>query len=526
MADVSILNDVIGPVMRGPSSSHTAGAYRIAKLTRDLLGGRPATLQCAFDPEGSYAPTYLPLGVDVAFAAGCLDWEMTDPRYKESLGALAEAGTALSFEVAALERSDHPNAVRIRGARASQPTREVWARSTGGGIVQIYCIDGWEVSIDGRSWTVIVRLDGTTPDRFAAAADPLLDGAMAWRSNGLDGKCLLQGDSQARIPDDVMSRLRALDGVSEVRLLRPILFTQPGEALFKSAEGMLAAARDAGLGLGDMARRYESALLARPEVALDEEMLARYRVMQQSVAEGLDDSRCELAYCRPSASSILSAADRGTLPVGGLHTRAAARAMAAMHVCNSKGVVCAAPTGGSAGVLPGVLLTLADECRVAETTVVRSLFAAGAVGLIMAERATFAAEVAGCQVEIGVAGAMGAAAVVDAMGGSAEQACHAAAISLQNTMGSVCDPVGGACELPCQTRNAVAASSAFVCADLVMGGYANPIPLDETIDASYEVGQMLPSQLRCTARGGLATTPAAQELVARHACRGGSPTDS
>jgi L-serine dehydratase len=115
-------------------------------------------------------------------------------------------------------------------------------------------------------------------------------------------------------------------------------------------------------------------------------------------------------------------------------------------------------------------------------------------------------------VEIGVAGAMAAAAVVEAVGGTARQAADAAAVSLQNTMGSVCDPVQGTCEIPCHTRNAVAASSAFTCADLVLGGYKNHIPLDETIDASYAVGKALPRELRCTAAGGLAVTPSALSL--------------
>jgi len=98
-------------------------------------------------------------------------------------------------------------------------------------------------------------------------------------------------------------------------------------------------------------------------------------------------------------------------------------------------------------------------------------------------------------------------------GGGAQQATDAAAIALQNTMGTVCDPVHGACEIPCHTRNAVAAASAFVCADLVLGGYRNAIPLDETIDASFAVGKALPRELRCTAAGGLAVTPSALSMV-------------
>ena len=104
---------------------------------------------------------------------------------------------------------------------------------------------------------------------------------------------------------------------------------------------------------------------------------------------------------------------------------------------------------------------------------------------------------------------MAAAATVEAAGGTPAQAFDAAAISFQNTMGSVCDLVQGMVEIPCHTRNAVAAASAFVCADLVMGGYENPIPLDETVDAVYQVGRMLPVELRCTALAGLATCPSA-----------------
>ena len=215
---------------------------------------------------------------------------------------------------------------------------------------------------------------------------------------------------------------------------------------------------------------------------------------------------------RPSARQVYRAEGEGRVAIGGLHTRAAARAMAVMHVNGGCGVVCAAPTAGSAGTLPGVVVTLAEEKGLGREGAALALLAASAVGLIVAQRATFAAEVAGCQVEIGASGAMAAAAVVEATGGTARQATDAAAIAFQNTMGSICDLVQGIVEIPCHTRNAVAASSAFVCADLILGGYANPIPLDETIDAVYSVGKILPRELKVTALGGLALAPSALAL--------------
>jgi L-serine dehydratase len=264
--------------------------------------------------------------------------------------------------------------------------------------------------------------------------------------------------------------------------------------------------------LGLAGRRYEMEILGLTEKGADAEMLRRFEIMKESVRMGFDSGKLRLNLLRPSAKKIFSAEERGRLPMGGIPVRAASRALAVMHAANSGAVVCAAPTGGSSGTLPGALVTLVDDRKLGREGMLRALFAAGTVGMVFARRATFAAEIAGCQVEIGAAGAMAAAAVVEAAGGSAEQACQAAAISLQNSMGSVCDLVAGRCEIPCHTRNASAAASAFLCADLILGGYDNPIPLDDTIDASLASGRMLPPELRVTSRGGLAVTPSARIL--------------
>ncbi len=307
-----------------------------------------------------------------------------------------------------------------------------------------------------------------------------------------------------------------MPGVQRCMASPPILFPHVGQPLFLSASEMLAWAAEKQCGLGETVLAFESVLLGMAKEDVNAEMLRRYDVMRCAVAEGLNDENVSMPLTAPSASRILTAEDEGGMPFfGGMLTRAGVRAMACMHVCNSRGVVCAVPTGGSAGVVPGVLVTLTEERRLDEQGALRALFAAAGVGLIVAQRATFAAETAGCQVEIGVAGAMAAAAVVEAAGGSPTQAADAAAVALQNTMGSVCDPVGGGCEIPCHTRNAVAASNAFVCADLVLGGYCNLVSLDETIDASYAVGRMLPRELRCTALGGLAVTPSAIALAGK-----------
>lgn len=217
----------------------------------------------------------------------------------------------------------------------------------------------------------------------------------------------------------------------------------------------------------------------------------------------------------PVADKIWSAGKAGKLPFFGPGSKAAVRAMAIMHANSGMEVVCAAPTGGAAGTLPGVILTLEEELNLSEHETLMLLWTAASVGLILEARATFAAEAAGCQVEIGAGGAMASAACAAAAGGTVCQVLDAAAISFQNTMGSVCDPVQGIVEIPCHTRNAAAASAAFTNADIVIGGYENPIPLDETIDAVYASGKMIPPELRCTSLGGLSLCPSALAMKRR-----------
>jgi L-serine dehydratase len=454
---ISILNDVLGPVMRGPSSSHTAGSHHIGRIVRLLLGDEPARASFTFDPAGSYAATYRQQGVDLALAAALLGWPITDARFPKALTIAPQRGLKLAFKVAPLEKPEHPNTVAIELVAKSGRTVRATARSIGGGMVEV-------IEVDGRP----VHLDGKGPVTLKAG------------------------------------------GVS--RTVPPIFFVRRGTPLFKSAAEMVRLAQRKRASLGRIALTYESRLLGLSEAQLLAEIGRRYDIMADSVRRGLAGRGVAMKLLEPTAGRIFRAEVRRGLPAGGYPTRAAARAMAALHVSNSGGIVCAAPTGGSAGVLPGVLVTLAEEKRLGAERMALALLAAGAVGVIVARRATFAAEVAGCQVEIGAAGAMAAAAVVDAAGGGAAHAADAAAIALQNTMGSVCDLVQGLCEIPCHTRNAAAAANAFLCADLILGGYRNPVPLDETIDASFDSGRMLPVELRCTAKGGLAMAPSAEAL--------------
>lgn len=509
MKAISIFNEVLGPVMRGPSSSHTAASFRIGRIARELLGDIPAVVRFTFDPDGSYAKVYRQQGSDLAFAAGLLGWSITDERFSQALRLAEDLGVQIDFEIEQLPVADHPNTVKIDAVSRNGDELQAVAKSIGGGALEFTQLGDWNIHLTGDAHELFVEL--------SLEEEPLVlsllreDTGMLGEPEltQLNGLRLLHSRHYRAVETDILKKINRLPGVTNVWTTPPVVFTIRGEPLFSGAGEMVELAEKRNQSLGQIALSYEAELLGLSEDDILDEMIARLNVMRASVERGLEEDTLPMQLLHPSARKIFQAEAQGKLPVGGLHTRAAARAMAVMHINGGMGVVCAAPTAGSAGVIPGVVVTLMEEVGLSEIGAVYALLAASAIGLVIAQRATFAAEVAGCQVEIGASSAMAAAAVVESAGGGARQGTDAAAIVLQNTMGSVCDPVQGIVEIPCHTRNAVGASSAFVCADLVVGGYQNPIPLDETVDTMYAVGKMLPQQLKCTAMGGLAQAPSA-----------------
>jgi L-serine dehydratase len=509
MESISIFNDVLGPVMRGPSSSHTAGSYRIARMAITLMGERPASATFSFDPAGSYAHVCHQQGADLAFAAGIMNWDITDERFPQALEFAAQQRLEINFKVTHLKGYDHPNTVKIELKSNKGEHLTMVARSIGGGMVEFVRFKKYPVMLKGKAHEMLLEVQNTQKTKVMQKIHQISQDDFHLNTISQKSKSLLYWQQKKPLNAEKQKQLKNTSGVLGLWVSKPIFYIVQGEPLFSSAQEMLAQAEERNLTLAQLSRKYEAQLLGISEQEAVVRMIKIYEIMKSSIDNGLQEKNIKMQLLRPSAKSIMQKESKGQLAIGGLHTRAAARALAVMHVSNSMGVVCAAPTGGSAGVIPAVIASLAEEKNLSPEQAAMALFAAGGIGLIIAQRATFAAEVAGCQVEIGAAAAMAAAAVVEAAGGKPSQAADAAAISLQNTMGSICDPVQGMCEIPCHTRNAVAASNAFVCADLILGGYENLIPLDETIDAVLSVGKMLPSELRCTAKGGLATCPSA-----------------
>ncbi|MGQ9801872.1 MAG: L-serine ammonia-lyase, iron-sulfur-dependent, subunit alpha [Candidatus Saccharicenans sp.] len=515
MKYISIFNQVIGPVMRGPSSSHTAGAYFIGKIARSLLNDKVKRAVITFDPYGSYARTYQEQAADLSFACGLLGIELVDDRFFQVLEIASKTRVDINFRIEKLDRPEHPNTLEMDLTSEKGEKLRLRAVSVGGGSVEIKSLEDWEVYFTGTFHEMAVEVESASVQQIVEKLEsrPGLLEKPKVQSQG--NRVLVSVRSREPFPAELLREIRMITGVKKTWVIEPVCPVIKREPLFRSAAEMVELAAERQLTLGELALEYEVEALGISKDEVRQEAGRRFNIMRQAVHQGLELEGETIQLLRASAGNILRLENQRKLPgvMSGPYLRAAARAMAVMHINGKRGVVCAAPTGGSAGTLPGVLVTLLEDEGLRLEAVLRALMAAGAIGVIVDSRATFAAEVAGCQVEIGAAGAMAAAAVVDAYGGNVHQAADAAAIAFQNIMGSVCDLVQGKVEIPCHTRNALGAAQAFLCAGLIMGGYENPINLDETIDAVYATGKMLPPELRCTARGGLAVCPSALKLT-------------
>lgn len=194
---------------------------------------------------------------------------------------------------------------------------------------------------------------------------------------------------------------------------------------------------------------------------------------------------------------------------GGVVSKGITYAMAVLETNASMGLIVAAPTAGSAGIVPGVMLAMQEEYGFSDEQIVEALFNAGAIGYIAMRNATVAGAVGGCQAEVGVASAMAASAAVELLGGTPQQCMDAASTVLTNMLGLVCDPVHGLVEYPCQNRNAAGVANALIAAEMTMAGITQLIPLDEMMDTMYVVGKRMPPELRETALGGCAVAPSA-----------------
>ncbi|MCH3954339.1 MAG: L-serine ammonia-lyase, iron-sulfur-dependent, subunit alpha [Eubacterium sp.] len=281
---------------------------------------------------------------------------------------------------------------------------------------------------------------------------------------------------------------------------------------FKNAKELLQVCEENNLTISEAMKRREHDLTGADDAEITQRMTEVYQIMKDSARRAIEKPVKTMGGIIGGESSRLhKLAENGKSIFPGIMNRAAAYSMGVLEVNASMGLIVAAPTAGSSGVVPGVFLAYQEEKKVSDEKMVQALFNAGAIGYLAMRNATVAGAVGGCQAEIGIAAAMAASAVTELEGGSPEQCEDAASTVLMNMLGLVCDPVAGLVEYPCQNRNASGAANALVAAEIALAGNKQLIPLDQMIDTMYDVGRRLPAALRETALGGCAVTEAGLE---------------
>ncbi len=505
----SIFNDVIGPVMRGPSSSHCAASLRIGRICHDLMGGRISEIEIDFDPNGSLATTHKEQGSDMGLFGGFLGWEAYDERLVDSEMHIGAAGIKLKINIKDIQ-AEHPNTYQIT-LRNPWETHQVIAISTGGGMIEVIEIDGVKVSLAGDSFvTLVYTSDSQKLNSYLQQPSIFEDLGFHVQDVGFTALT-----SQAFLDGTIIEELKAIEGVSLVRQINPVLPVLSGKnpiVPFITCEEMLAYNEDKNLKLWELAVRYESIRGNIPETEVLSKMNEIRLILKNAVETGLKGTKFEDRILGPQSVKFKSMMEDRKLISGDVLNRIIMYVSAIMEVKSSMGVIVAAPTAGSCGAMPGAVLGVADSLGLSEEDTVKALMIAGLIGVFIAAHSTFAAEVGGCQAECGSGATMAAAAIVSLAGGNLNQSISAASMALQSSLGMICDPIGNRVEAPCLNRNVMAASNALSCANMALADYDHLIPLDEVIETMYEVGKSIPNTLRCTNLGGLSITKTAKEI--------------
>lgn len=502
----SIFNDVIGPVMRGPSSSHCAASLRIARLCRDLMNCDISHILIEFDPNGSLATTHRDHGSDMGLFGGFLGWEADDDRLPESDRHLAEAGIDIEIRITDIEAA-HPNTYKITHSNNAESHRLV-AISTGGGMIEVIEIDGAAVSMAGDYFETLIYC--SEPEKVSEEL----------REQGVYGDITVHEGERTFV--EIKSRtatnteaISALDGVQYIRSLAPVLpilarndITVP----FSNCSEMLEYQAGTDLKLWELAAEYEA---SRGGISTDEvfeKMRSVVRVMDHAIRNGLNGTEYADRILGSQSLQLRAQLEKRTLIGGDTNNTIILYVSATMETKSSMGVIVAAPTAGSCGALPGAVFGTAHSLGLGEDEIVKAMLSAGLIGVFITSGATFAAEVGGCMAETGSGGGMAAAAITEMAGGTIDQSIGAASLALQNSLGLICDPIGNRVEAPCLGRNVMAATNAVACANMALSNYKHLIPLDEVIATMKEVGDRIHNTLRCTNLGGLSITPTAKKI--------------
>ncbi len=506
-----IFNDVIGPVMRGPSSSHTAASWRIGRTALDILNEPLERALIEFDRDGAWAPNYREQGTTMGIDGGLLGFDITDERMKFAGSYVRKERKTIDYKISSFP-TDHANTVRLTLWGVSRKEIQIVAVSLGGGSFEIRAVNGFSVQLNGDLYGIII-FSRNTPN-ITDELKSLTPEGVEFFSEQKERVFKYEFKSSSPFPDDFISVLRNHPEINEVALINPIMPMVSGKQIempFSTIESSIAYAEKNDLDLADLGIIYEKCISGMSENDLLLKMEEIIEIIHGSIDRGLRGTQFADRILQQQSHLIGKAVTDGKIK-DSVITRIVANVSALMESKSAMEVVVAVPTAGSCGTVGGSLRAVAENIGSSRNELIKAYYAAGFVGAYFAQGPGFSAEEHGCQVECGAAAAMAAAAMVQLMGGSARQAVGAASMAIQNMIGLVCDPVADRVEVPCLGKNTSAAVNAYSSAIMAISGYDPVIPLSQVIQTVSRVSKTMPSCNKCTGKGGLAITQTAINL--------------
>lgn len=512
MVAPSIFNDVIGPVMRGPSSSHSAAAVRIGQFARAFMQNCIREIDVAGDIAGSLPTTYHSQGSEMGMLGGIMGFSLTDKRLLSYKDEIAAAGIKTSFSPGNFGDT-HPNVYRI-ALKNDTEEHDIIALSTGGGMIEITEIDTISVSIMGDRYATFIYTD--QKENLTEALEQFQQELIITDKIQNDKGFLLLESGNAPSQDlysliETFSPDRVVTCPPVLPIVRPINLKVP----FTNCDEMVEYNKQHNLNIADLAITYEMARGGLQYDAIVDQMKEIVKIVDDAIETGLKGTQYQDRILGHQSGNFIAAQKENRLhELGSLNT-VIAYTTALMEVKSSLGVIVAAPTAGSCGGLPATILGVGKTLGCSEEEIAKAFLVGGLIGLFISKDATFSAELGGCQAECGAGSGMAAAAVTYLHGGTAEQSLAAASMAIQNILGMVCDPVANRVEVPCLGKNVLAASNALSMSNMALAGFDQVIPLGEVIKSMDEVGKSIPHELRCTGLAGLSITRSSKEITAK-----------
>ena len=503
---ISIFNDVIGPVMRGPSSSHTAASWRIARVCRDILNEPIKKAVIDFDKDGAWAGNYMEQGTVMGINGGLLGLNIIDDRMKHTEAIAKKMEVVISYEINSFP-TRHANTVRLTLEGKSGKKVQFVAASIGGGAFEIQQIENFHVNIRGDYFEMLIwskKINPIPEDMNSIISQ----NALLFQSSDKNST-LINLKSSKKIPFEIINRLKKDSGFDEYIVFKPILPIVSGngsELPFNTIGSLLEYAEKNKLDMGDVGLIYEKCQSGLSKRVLVNKMENIIVTIEDSIKTGLEGTIYKDRILHQQSHLIENAERDGKILKNSVTNKIIAYVSAIMEAKSAMEVIVANPTAGSCGTIGGALKGVADDLNSTSDEFVKAYFASGIIGVYFAQGPGFSAEEYGCQVECGAASGMAAAGIVQLMGGTAKQAINAASMAIQNMIGLICDPVADRVEVPCLGKNISAAMNALSSATMACSGFDAVIPLEEVIHTVSRVGEMMPTCVKCTGKGGLSVT--------------------